>query len=87
MTVNILVGLTLYSGTVTPPKNSMGRLEGGPLVLLDWLETQLGLTAPPVSFTTRLVQYLACLKSSDNQNRFYSASLITDEFATARSIE
>ena len=86
MTVEILIGLKLDSGVVTPPENSLGVLKGGQLVLLDWLETQLGLTSPPISFTTRLVQYLACLKSSNDIRRFYSDSLITDEFATARQL-
>ena len=54
--------------------------------LLDLLETRLGVNSKPISFTTRLVDYLYCLERTDNPKAFYQASYKQDPFAVARKL-
>jgi len=53
---------------------------------LDLLETRLGVNSKPISFTTRLVDYLYCLERTDNPKAFYQASYKQDPFAVARKL-
>lgn len=84
MTVTIEVGKGLDGPISRNPASSIGHLTVGPERLLTWLESQLGLELPDVSFTSRMVQYLTCLKQFDD--RFYSESLSQDEFGVARRL-
>lgn len=68
------------------PTSTLGQLTVGPERLLEWLESQLGLERPVVSFTTRMVQYLSCLLELDGPDRFYHESLRQDEFGVARTL-
>jgi ATP-dependent helicase/nuclease subunit B len=68
------------------PKSTLGHLVCGPSRLLSWLESQLGLESPEVSFTSRMVLYLSCIKELDGPERFYHESLKQDEFGVARTL-
>jgi len=67
------------------PTTASGCLTVGPERLLSWLESQLGLELPTISFTTRMVQYLTCLQQSDNPDRFYHESSKQDGSGVART--
>lgn len=83
--VRFTVGKDLDRAFAVVPKTAIGELTCGPLGLLSWLESQLGLKLPDVSFTSRMVRYLECLKR-DAIGRFFEKSLAQDEFATARTL-
>jgi RecB family exonuclease len=55
----------------------------GPLSLLAWLETQLGLAGEFQSHAERIVQYRECLKACDTPARFYHKTFGADELGTA----
>ena len=85
MTTTIEVGRG-FDGTVCRPSgSSLGHLTVGPERLLTWLESQLGLELPEVSFTSRMVQYLTCLHDQGGDGRFYGDSLKQDEFGVAHT--
>ena len=86
MSVSITIGLNLTGAVAAPHLASAGQLTGSPERLLQWLESQLGLELPSASFTERLLQYLSCLKQSDNENRFFHQSLILDELGVAKRL-
>ena len=86
MTTSFAIGRDLESGTATAPRSALGRITGGPLQLLSWLESQLGLELPEVSFTARMVPYLNCLKEQGGDGRFYAESMRQDEFGVARTL-
>jgi ATP-dependent helicase/nuclease subunit B len=86
MSVSITVGFNLNGPIAKPHIASAGELTGGPERLLQWLESQLGLEVPSSSFTERLLQYLSCLKQSDNENRFFHQSLVLDELGVAKRL-
>lgn len=83
--VHIRVGKHLDVPACELSSTALGELTVGPLRLLSWLESQLGLKLPEVSFTSRMVQYLACLKRAA-PGRFYERSLAQDDFGTARTL-
>jgi hypothetical protein len=64
----------------------MGCVTVGPLGFLSLLETQLGIPISDVSFTTRLIQYLACIDRADHDDTFYHASYAADPFSVARTL-
>lgn len=86
MSVSITVGLNLDGAIASPHRASVGEFTGGPQRLLQWLESQLGLELPQASFTERLLQYLACLKQSDHESRFFHQSMQLDEIGVARRL-
>ena len=86
MSVTITIGLNLDGPVACAHSASVGELYGGPESLLQWLESQLGLEVPRSSFTERLLQYLACLKQSTNENRFFHQSMVLDELGVARRL-
>jgi len=55
----------------------------GPLGLLNFLETQLGLLALHPSQAERIVQYRNCLETLDTDHRFYHRSFSVDPLGTA----
>ena len=69
--VRLKIGKDLDRGTCAPPSSALGELTTGPHGLLNWLESQLGLSLPPASFTARLVPYLTCLREWDFEHAFY----------------
>jgi len=66
--------------------DSLGNITVGPHGFLGALETQLGIPASEVSFTTRLVQYLACVEQCNHPEAFYHASYEADPFSVARTL-
>jgi hypothetical protein len=84
--VKVTLGLA-YDGSIPAiPDDSVGELITGPMGFLRLLETQLGIPSEDVSFTTRLIQYLACLESSNTPERFFHASYAADPFSVARTL-
>lgn len=67
-------------------ESSLGSITVGEQGLLTLLETQLGLSVVDTAFTDRLVQYLNCLESSLNSERFYADSFAADAFAAASAL-
>ena len=86
MSTHFTVGQSLESGVCIAPGSSLGEVVGGPMQLLSWLESQLGLELPEVSFTSRMVPYLSCLQEHGGDGRFYAESLKQDEFGVARTL-
>ena len=56
----------------------------GPLGLLNVLETRLGINGPSTPAALRIAQYLSRLRAVDDGDKFFSASLAADGWATAR---
>lgn len=79
----ITFGYHLDGQRPTPPTNSLGSSEVGPLGFLNILETQLGLAAIYPSQAERIVQYRDCLQKADSEHRFYHRSFATDSLGTA----
>ncbi len=77
--VQIFVGNEFDRGACGVPESSLGTVTTGPKGLLSWLESQLGLELPSVSFSARMVPYLNGLREYDDGKRFYSESLKKDE--------
>lgn len=65
---------------------ALGRASLGPGGMLRTLETRLGIPATDTAFSTRLIQYLACVDQCDHPAAFYHASWEADPFAVARSL-
>jgi ATP-dependent helicase/nuclease subunit B len=86
MSVKIELGHGLDGGITKTPQSTQGMMTLGPLRLLSWLETRLGVELPEVSFTARMLQYLKCLKECDTIQRFYHESLQQDELGVAREL-
>ena len=86
MSVEIEIGHGLDGGITRTPQSTQGVMALGPLRLLSWLETRLGVELPEISFTARTLQYLQCLKECDTTERFYHQSLIQDELGVAREL-
>jgi RecB family exonuclease len=66
--------------------DTLGAVTTGPNGLLRLLETQLGIPAREVSFTTRLIQYLACVDAVNHPGAFYHRSYQADPFSVARRL-
>jgi len=66
--------------------STLGEKEVGLVGFLSILETQCGDSPVTDSTTTRIIQYLACLKASDNPDRFYHRSFAVDQFNVARTL-
>ena len=84
--MKITLGLGLDSKKTTATLSSMGDKSVGPLGFLTILETQCGIPSVPESPTARIIQYMSCLKESDNGQRFYSASFTVDPFNVAKTL-
>ncbi|MFB3905842.1 MAG: PD-(D/E)XK nuclease family protein [Acidobacteriota bacterium] len=79
------IGLT--QGYEVPVEGSLGwrRVTGGPLELLRWLETQLGLPPPASSSSHRVTQYAQALERK-KAGASYEASFDSDRWTTAESL-
>ena len=86
MTTTIEVGIGFDGAVCRNTESTLGHLTVGPERLLTWLESQLGLELPEVSFTSRMVQYLTCLQEQGGTGRFYGESLKHDELGVARTL-
>ena len=84
--ISVTLGLQYDGAVPAAVENSLGQLTTGPQGLLRLLETQAGLPGAEASFSTRLIQYLACLEADNNPQRFYHVSYRADPFAVARSL-
>jgi hypothetical protein len=71
MSAKIAIGHGLDGGITKIPQSTEGVMTLGPLRLLSWRETRLGVELPEISFTARMLQYLQCLKECDTAQRFY----------------
>lgn len=80
----IETGQALDTISPAPGEASLGRLRGGPEILLDWLETQLGLAGSGLPFTDRVTQYAALL--DDHEGGVYHESFQADRWATAADL-
>jgi ATP-dependent helicase/nuclease subunit B len=84
--VHITFGLKADGALPEIASDAMGQVTVGPLGLLSFLETQLGIPSSDVSFTTRLIQYLSCIDQADDEGVFYHASFEADPFSVARTL-
>ena len=67
------------------PQGALGQPVVGPLGLVDTLETMMGLGAPPTAHVVRVAHFQAILESIAGAH-FWSRSLATDPWATARIV-
>ncbi|WP_193175436.1 PD-(D/E)XK nuclease family protein [Oricola nitratireducens] len=67
------------------PQGALGQPVVGPLGLVDTLETMLGLGAPPTAHVVRVAHFQAILEGIVGAH-FWSRSLATDPWATARTV-
>lgn len=75
------------TSVVLKPKVGTTRLNevhGGPEALLNWLETQLGLTGPQVPKANRVTELASWLDGAGNA--VFTGSLATDRWATASQL-
>ena len=84
----VRVTLALKADSALPEiqADALGDITVGPNGFLGLLETQLGIPGSEVSFTSRLVQYLACMEQTDHPGAFYHASYEADPFSVARTL-
>lgn len=85
---NIEVTLAIKGDSALPElrADSLGEVVVGPNGFLGLLETQLGIPARDISFTTRLIQYLGCIDTVNHPAAFYHASYNADPFSVARTL-
>ena len=84
--IHVSLGLKADGGIPVIAPDAVGCVTVGPLGFLSLLETQLGIPVSDVSFTTRLIQYLACVDRADHEDTFYHASYAADPFSVARTL-
>jgi hypothetical protein len=84
----ISVTLAIKGDTSLPElrADSLGEVTVGPNGFLGLFETQLGIPSRDISFTTRLIQYLACIDQVDHATAFYHESYLADPFSVARTL-
>ena len=84
--INVDLSLTSFNHPELAYSPIIGSCNLNIIGFLDLLETRLGVNSKPISFTTRLVDYLYCLERTDNPKAFYQASYKQDPFAVARKL-
>ena len=84
--IHIKLGLKADDQIPDMQADALGYITVGPQGLLNVLETQLGIPSSEVSFTSRLIQYLACIDEANQKDRFYHASYEADPFSVARTL-
>ena len=62
----------------------VNEIHGGPETLLHWLETQLGLPAPPIHIADRITEYASALDTISDGS--ITASMQADRWATASEL-
>lgn len=84
--MKIRLGLALDGASHLAPGNRLGEWTTGPQGLLAQLELELGLAAPPVSHTSRVMHYSLALEKANNGKRFYSESFSVDPLGVAGTL-
>lgn len=84
--MKINLGLGLDGMKPKRMQSTIGEKEVGFMGFLSILETQCGIAPVVDSPTTRIIQYLACLKAFDNPSRFYHQSFAVDQFNVAKTL-
>jgi len=84
MKITLGLGLDGLKPKISP--STIGVKEVGPMGLLAILETQCGIAPVVDSPTTRIIQYLACLKACDHPKCFYHGSFTVDQFNVAKTL-
>lgn len=84
--VQVTLALKADGSLPEPVENTLGEITVGPHGFLNLLETQLGTPSSDVSFTSRLIQYLACVDQTDHTSAFYHDSWEADPFSVARTL-
>ena len=80
----IEVQLASYSSKPLPGEKFYNKIRGGAEVLLQWLETQLGLLEETASLSSRITQYAAALQQLPDAS--YANSFKIDRWATAKEL-
>ena len=84
--MHIVFGLHLDGLQPRPPKTATGAATLGPRVLLEVLETQLGLPASTAHQSEVAFAYLRCLREASSADRFFHRSLEVDPVNVARTL-
>ncbi len=84
--IKVTLALKGDSPLPEPATDALGEVTVGPHGFLGLLETQLGIPARDISFTTRLIQYLGCIDQLAHTQAFYHASYEADPFSVARTL-
>ena len=84
--VSVTLALKADGAVPEPVKDTLGEITVGPHGFLNLLETQLGIPSADVSFTSRLIQYLACIDGVNHPGAFYHNSYTADPFSVARTL-
>lgn len=84
--MKITFGLHLDGQRSWARQNRLGQATSGPLGMLGYLETFLGLPKPGVSESERILEYRALLEELDSPARFYHHSFQADQYAVARTL-
>ena len=84
--ISVTLALKGDSPLPEPGTDALGEVTVGPHGLLGLLETQLGIPARDISFTTRLIQYLGCIDQVNHTQAFYHESYLADPFSVARTL-
>ncbi|MBX3135319.1 PD-(D/E)XK nuclease family protein [Candidatus Obscuribacterales bacterium] len=85
MELNITFGWHL-DGPSFPEEPGLGQLTAGPIGMLNQLCLRLGLMTRYPAQAVRIAQYLSLLKATDDGSYFYSQSLKTDSWGTAKAM-
>ncbi|OUR79613.1 hypothetical protein A9Q83_04240 [Alphaproteobacteria bacterium 46_93_T64] len=84
--IHVSLGLKADGALPAAPSDALGTITVGPNGFLNLLETQLGIPTSDVSFTARMIQYLACVEQTNHKNAFYHASYDADPFSVAKTL-
>ncbi|WP_205700367.1 PD-(D/E)XK nuclease family protein [Crenobacter intestini] len=84
--MHIFLGLSLDGQQDLLPVAQLGRMSVGPLGMLNFLETQLGLLRVETPQVERILQFRDVLKKMDAADRFYHRSFQADELGTAQTL-
>lgn len=84
--MNIIVGIGLDARCPNDRNEQLGEVTVGELGLIQYLEFYAGISSQTIPSATRIITYLNALKSCENGERFYTASLSTDPIATAETL-
>ena len=84
--MHIMTGIGLDTRHPNKLATKLGTAIGGELRLIEYLEFYGGIVSQGLDRSTRVIHYLNALKHSDNGERFYSRSLLTDPIVSAETL-
>jgi hypothetical protein len=84
--MHIILGLNLDNRLGPSRQDALDQPVVGPMGLLGFLETWLGLSRPELSAAQRVTSYLGHLRRQADQSRFYSRSLEADGVGTSAKL-